>query len=62
MLSQANYQLNRDLDLSHKYKKYASIQREINMVKKDEQNNTGHIEGTPNLKNKIVEKYKRKLI
>ena len=54
-------ELNSDLDLSQKYnKKYASIQREINMIR--DQNTIGHLKDLLNKKNKIVDRYKRKLI
>ena len=55
-------ELNNDLDLSQKYKKDASIQREINMIREAAQNTIGHLKDLLNEKNNIVERYKRKLI
>ena len=56
-------ELNSALDLSQKYnKKDASIQREINMIREAAQNTIGHMKDFPNKKNKMVERYKRKLI
>ena len=56
-------ELNSALDLSQKYNKNdASIQREINMIRKASQNTIGHLKYLLNKKNKIVERYKRKLL
>ena len=55
-------ELNSAVDLLQKYKRYASIQREINMIREAAQNTIGHLKDLLNKKNKIVERYKRKLI
>ena len=55
-------ELNSALDLSQKFKRDASIQREINMIIEAAQNTIGHLKDLINEKNKIVERYKRKLI
>ena len=41
--------------------KHASIQREINMIREDEQNTIGNIKDILNEKNKIVYRYKRNI-
>ena len=43
-------------------KKYASIQREINMIREAEHNNIVHIKYILNKKNRIVEWHRRKII
>ena len=56
-------ELNSALDLSQIYnKKYASIQHEINMIREAAYNTIGLLKYILNEKNKIVERYKRKLI
>ena len=50
------------LDLFKKYKTYASIQSEINMIREAAHNTIGHLKDILYKKNKIVERYKKKLI
>ena len=54
--------LNSFLDLSQKYNKNASIQREIKMIREAAHNTIGHLKDLLNKNNKIFERYKRKLV
>ena len=58
-----NYEeLKSALHLLQKYKKYALIQSEINMIREAEQNTIDHIKDLLNENNKIVWRHKRNLI
>ena len=54
-------ELNCALYLYQKYKKYASIQIEINMIGEAAHKAIEHLKDLPNRKNKIVERNKRKI-
>ena len=55
-------ELNSALDLLQKYKRDASIQREINMIREAAHNIIVHIKYILNEKNKLFERHKRNII